>query len=132
MANTKAFRDRFAGGHVTAEVMGATEAVMRAAVQDMAAEANTSKTEGGLLPIKDGHLQTSFRAESPSGGVAQYPSQGDAIAKTELGEGILLSWSVDYAKTQEYGDPTRNIPANAFARTAAAKLGIFIDKHKGG
>ena len=132
MANNRDFKRRFASGQVTAQVLGATEANMRAAVQDMAQEANTSKTEGGLLPFLNGHLQNSFRAESPSGGVALYPTEAAAIVKTDLGDPIILSWHVDYAKTQEFGDPSRNIPANGFARAAAAKLPLFIKKHQEG
>ncbi len=129
MANNNQFRARM--GAITAEIMGATEATMRGAVQDLAEEANTRKQDGGLLPFLNGHLQNSFKAQSPSGGEAFYPSQGDVIAKTKLGDTILLSWGVIYDRTQEYGDPSRNIPANAFARTAVAKFPMFI-KNNGG
>ena len=80
------------------------EAVFKASAQELFSIAQTTRYEGGNLPIDTGFLRNSFVAGlNGSTSLSGPDSYVIAIASAEIGDSVIGGWTAEYARRMEYG-----------------------------
>lgn len=86
------------------EAEGRLEAVFKDSVQELFSIAQTTRYEGGNLPIRRGFLRDSFVSGlNGSTSLSGPDSYVLAVASAELGDSIIGGWTAKYARRMEYG-----------------------------
>ena len=96
------------------------EAVMR--------QANTTESQGGLLPVDTGDLRDSICVSSTTGagfGPLDFPL---TIQSAEPHAELVGGWTVPYASIVEFG--TGAVPPRPFARTAASSWQFIVEQER--
>ena len=117
------------------ETIERSTAVFKQSAQDVIADAQTRKKDGGRMPIKLSFLRNShvsgLNGSTSLSGADNYSL---TIARAKLGDSITGGWTADYALRIEFGfNDTDSLgrsyrqPPQFFLRGAAQKWQQFVD-----
>lgn len=124
----------------TRKVEGAAEAVFKQSAQEVVAEMQKTRAEGGRMRVDTGFLRASLMASTsamPAINAAAQPQPGAAyspdgqieavIAGADIGQTLYFGYTAAYAAAREYG--ARGQAPDAFVRTAAQRWPEVVDRN---
>jgi hypothetical protein len=121
------------------KVQGATESVFKESAQEVVAEMQKPRGEGGRMRVDTGFLRASLMASTaalPNINPGNRPVPGQSypynagpieavIAGSDLGDTIYFGYTAAYAGHREFG--ARGQAPDAFVRTAAQRWQAIVD-----
>lgn len=96
--------------------------IMRTAIQDVMADAQTPVAQGGNMPVASSFLRNSLASGLNGAGLAKGPdSYVLTIANMELGDSARFAWTAAYARARHYLGPGEGRQGSGMWRDKAAQ-----------